>query len=206
MGKPPRGGRVKTRLSHDIGTAQAATFYRHSARRVLSRLGKDPRWTTTLAVNARPTEQYDCWPAFVPRMGQGTGTLGARMNHVLRHLPRGPVVVIGTDSPHLEPHHIAQAFAALGDHDAAFGPADDGGYWLIGLARRRPAPALFDGVRWSTDHALADTIASLPPTFCVAHLGVMTDVDTGADLAGLRAKMGPMRFGPWPDQPHVPSA
>ena len=60
--------------------------------------------------------------------------------------------------------------------------ARDGGYWLIGLARRRPAPDLFRHVRWSTSHALEDTHNSLPKSFQVALLDEMGDVDTVRDL------------------------
>ncbi|MEM9421629.1 MAG: TIGR04282 family arsenosugar biosynthesis glycosyltransferase [Pseudomonadota bacterium] len=197
MGKPPLGGRVKTRLSQDIGVGPAAMFYRQSAARVLRRLGGDSRWHLKLAVNAAPTEHYDCWPRHLKRISQGTGSLGERMAFAMAQAPKGPVVVIGTDSPQVEPGQIAAAFKALGQHEAVFGPANDGGYWLIGINRRRPSPYLFSNVRWSTEHALADTVDSLPPTFSVGHLDTIIDVDTGDDLRALRSAHGPLRLGPW---------
>ncbi len=197
MGKPPLGGRVKTRLSRDIGAGPAAAFYRQSVSRLLNRLNTDPRWSLRLAVNASPTEGYSCWPQPIVRIRQGEGGLGDRMAFAMDQAPKGPVVVIGTDSPQVEPNHIAQAFAALGQHDAVFGPADDGGYWLVGLNRRRAMPRLFEGVRWSTEHALEDTVASLPTGASVTRLGVLTDVDTGEDLRALWAAHGTLRFGPW---------
>jgi rSAM/selenodomain-associated transferase 1 len=197
MGKPPLAGRVKTRLGRDIGAARATGFYRLAVARLLTRLGPDPRWQLRLAVNAAPTERYGCWPSRVARMGQGSGSLGDRMAHVLDALPPGPVVIIGTDSPQIEPADIAAAFGALGRHDAVFGPSDDGGYWLVGLARRRPMPGLFADVRWSTEHALEDTIGSLPDGFSHSLLNVLTDVDSGADHHALRSALGPVHFGPW---------
>ena len=194
--KPPLMGRTKTRLAAGIGPVRAAGFYRAATHRLLTRLD-DPRWRTVLAVNAAPGERYACWPRSIPRVPQGQGSLGDRMTRVLAALPRGPALVIGTDSPQVEPGSIAAAFAALGSADAVFGPADDGGYWLIGLARRRPAPDLFSGVRWSTEHALADTRASLPETYRVGMLPVLTDVDTAGDLRALTARYGPLRRGPW---------
>jgi glycosyltransferase A (GT-A) superfamily protein (DUF2064 family) len=90
-------------------------------------------------------------------------------------------VIVGTDIPALGADQVARAFAELGRADWVFGPAEDGGYWLIG-ARRRPALRLpFAGVRWSTRHALADTLANLRgarPAF----LEVLRDVDEAADL------------------------
>ena len=79
--------------------------------------------------------------------------------------------------------HIAKAFSALHGKDAVFGPADDGGYWLIGLANCRasiPAGAL-KNVRWSTEHALADSIASFEP-LRIGQAQTLSDVDTVADL------------------------
>ena len=74
------------------------------------------------------------------------------------------------------------AFRALGDHDAVFGPADDGGYWLVGLRHGARAPAtFFHDVRWSTEHALADSMASLPG-LSIALTDTLRDVDTVADL------------------------
>lgn len=197
MGKPPRMGRVKTRLAREIGPVSAVSFYRASVGRLLRRLDGEGRWRLVLAVNAPSEERYAAWPNSVARMAQGTGNLGDRMGFVIRQLPPGPVIIIGTDSPQVEPSHIAQGFNALGHDDAVFGPADDGGYWLIGLARRRPAPRLFQGVRWSTEHALDDTAASLPRRARVAQLPVLTDVDCRADLACLRSDYGPFRQGPW---------
>ena len=74
-------------------------------------------------------------------------------------------------------------------NDAVFGPAPDGGYWLVGLRRPNPLPAgLFDGVRWSTEHALADSVRSLG-TARVAYVDELADVDTQADLAMTRRSM-----------------
>jgi glycosyltransferase A (GT-A) superfamily protein (DUF2064 family) len=86
------------------------------------------------------------------------------------------VVIIGADIPEIRADHIARAFAALGTADLVFGPARDGGYWLIGAkgpARRVP---MFANVRWSTRHALADTRANLEGRR-VALLDLLDDVD-----------------------------
>jgi hypothetical protein len=69
------------------------------------------------------------------------------------------------------------------------GPAEDGGYWLIGLKRTRPIPAgLFQGVRWSSPHALTDTRASLPRWFSVALLETLEDVDDAGSYRRWRAR------------------
>ena len=83
-------------------------------------------------------------------------------------------------------HHIARAFALLGGHDLVFGPARDGGFWLVGARRGRPLPrSLFDGVRWSTPTALADTLAGLPRYVTTALVDTLDDVDDAAALRRL---------------------
>ncbi len=68
------------------------------------------------------------------------------------------------------------------NHDAVFGPAVDGGYWLVGMKRRPWLRGVFADVRWSSPHALADTLANLAGRR-VLLLDRLRDVDTGADLA-----------------------
>jgi rSAM/selenodomain-associated transferase 1 len=185
--RAPRLGAVKRRLARDIGAVGAWRFYSAVLRRMTERLGRDPRWDCRLAVTGGPAR----WPAHVDRIDQGRGDLGARMDRVMRALPPGPVVIIGTDIPDIAPRHIAAAFAALGTHEAVFGPADDGGYWLIGLRRRPFRPSLIGPVRWSTQHALADTERLLGPRVRAARLETLTDVDDAASLARWRAARAP---------------
>lgn len=182
MLKEPRAGRVKTRLGRDIGMTAAAWWFRHQTRQLLRRVA-DPRWTVVLAVapNNRVASSR-VWPAQFARIPQGEGDLGDRMTRALRHAPPGPVCVIGGDIPDITAPRIAEAFAALGRNDAVFGPAPDGGYWLIGLRRVRAVPpTLFAGVRWSSADALADTVATLPD-HSIGYVATLQDVDTAADL------------------------
>lgn len=182
MVKEPHPGRVKTRLGREIGMVPAAWWFRHQTARLLRRLS-DPRWTLWLAVSPDRTGLTSrIWPAELPRLPQGAGNLGARMARIMRSLPPGPSLIIGADIPGVEKPHIARAFRALGGSNSVLGPAGDGGYWLIGLDRSRAIPArLFDGVRWSTPHALSDTLATLPGK--TALVDTLDDVDTATDFA-----------------------
>ncbi len=182
MLKLPRPGRVKTRLGRDIGMIDAAWWFRHQVAQLLRRL-EDPRWDLILAV-APDTQalQARVWPAHLPRIPQGSGDLGARMAWVMRTRPPGAVCIIGGDIPGVEKPHIVRAFARLGNHGAVFGPAPDGGYWLVGLKRVGAVPTgLFEDVRWSSDHALSDSMATLPDSR-IALIDTLQDVDTAADL------------------------
>lgn len=182
MVKEPRPGRVKTRLGRDIGMTRAAWWLRHQVAGLLRRL-RDPRWRIVLAV--APDNQAltgRIWPRDLPRLPQGRGDLGRRMARAMARVRRGPVCVIGADIPGVERRHVARAFGAFGQADAVFGPAPDGGYWLIGLKRGGLARGnMFDGVRWSTSHALADSAAALRH-LRQARVDTLADVDRAADL------------------------
>ncbi len=182
MVKEPRPGRVKTRLARDIGTVPAAWWFRHQTARLLRRL-RDPRWHLVLAVSPDSAATASrVWPGDLPRLPQGGGNLGDRMARAMRATAPGPVCVIGADIPGITRPAIWRAFCALGGAEAVFGPAEDGGYWLVGVRNAAHIPAtLFDGVRWSTKHALADTIASIPGAR-IARVDRLRDVDTAADL------------------------
>ena len=181
MVKAARPGRVKTRLGRQIGMVPAAWWMRHQTTRLLRRL-RDPRWDIWLAVAPDTRSRDPAWPADLPRVPQGPGDLGDRMGRLLRNLPPGPVCIIGSDIPGITRRHIARAFAALGPAEAVFGPAPDGGFWLVGMKRLGPPPAtLFRDVRWSSEHALSDTLATLPG-LRVAMVDELNDVDEASDL------------------------
>jgi uncharacterized protein len=70
----------------------------------------------------------------------------------------------------------------LGSNQATFGPAQDGGYWLIGLKRIKPVSSqIFNSVRWSSKTALKDTVASMPG-LKVSYVSTLSDVDHISDL------------------------
>ena len=182
MVKEPHPGRVKTRLGRDLGMVGAAWWFRHQTRSLLRRL-RDPRWDLVLAV-APDAEGLASrvWPAELPRWAQGRGDLGDRMARLLRGLPIGPVCIIGADIPGITRARIKEAFDALGRSEAVFGPAPDGGYWLIGMKRvKPPAPDILQNVRWSSEHALSDSARSLGDV-SFAYVATLQDVDTMEDL------------------------
>ncbi|MXY34994.1 MAG: DUF2064 domain-containing protein [Boseongicola sp. SB0676_bin_33] len=180
MVKEPRPGRVKTRLGRDVGMVRAAWWYRHQTSRLLRRL-RDPRWRTVLAVTPDVGEfRSRVWPADLPRVPQGTGSLGQRMKRALRSTP-GPTLLVGSDVPGIERRHVAAGFSTLGRARTVIGPADDGGFWMIGLLHpRRPPKNLFRGTRWSHPDTLADALPTLPRP--VTMIDTLADVDTAADL------------------------
>ena len=186
MLRAPALGVGKRRLASDLGDLAALQFQRRAADALIRRVGRDPRWTTWLGLTPDASvRRRSLWPG-LPRVAQGGGDLGSRMGRMLANAPPGPVILIGADIPGIQARHIAAGFRMLGAHDWVFGPAEDGGYWLIG-ARRRPSLRLpFAGVRWSSADALSDTLARVQGD--IGFLETLADVDQEADLRRLRGQ------------------
>jgi glycosyltransferase A (GT-A) superfamily protein (DUF2064 family) len=179
----PQLGVGKRRLAADVGDVEALRFARGALDRLTRTLGRDPRWRLWLA--ATPDRPLD-WVRARAAMPQGPGDLGERLTRVIEALPPGPVVILGSDTPTVTRADVAAAFRALGPNRAVFGPAPDGGYWLIGLRRGLGERLPFDGVRWSTPDALADTLGNLA-LGRVAMLREQEDIDDGPALRRWRA-------------------
>jgi uncharacterized protein len=179
MAKRPVAGAVKRRLAHGIGNTAALRFYRTTLAHTVLRLAADPRWRTYLAVTPDASLADACWPAMrgLPRVPQGHGDLGARMQTLFDALPPGPAIIVGSDIPAMRSADIAHAFKLLGRAEAVFGPARDGGYWLVGLKKTGKRLSPFADVPWSTDRALAGTLANLRGRI-VAYASTLSDVDT----------------------------
>ena len=180
MVKEPRLGAVKTRLGREIGAAAATGFYRAVSANLIRRLGGDPRWRLVLAVAPDGALASGGWPGPGDRVPQGRGDIGERMLRLLRRQGAGRTILIGSDIPGVRAEHIAEAFGSLTRHELVFGPADDGGFWLVG-GRRQSVPAgLFSGVRWSSPHALADTLKNCDGR-TVSFAATLSDVDDAQD-------------------------
>jgi rSAM/selenodomain-associated transferase 1 len=184
--RAPRLGAVKRRLARDIGDRAALRFHRSTMIRLLRALIADRRFRTVLAVT--PDRARFRLPVRVARVPQGGGDLGVRMDRAFRRFRPGRAAIIGCDIPDAGPADVRAAFTALGDASAAFGPAADGGYWLVAMSPRRPARP-FAAVRWSTEHSLADTLANFAGRR-IERLRTLHDVDTAEDLRHAAASAG----------------
>lgn len=178
--KAPVMGHAKTRLAADIGPVHAKRIYRAMMSRTI-RSVRSPKWDTRLAVTpAHWVGRVKEWDG-TPQYHQTSGSLSPRLAQAFAC--KGPTVVIGTDSPQIMSHDIHTAFRALKKQDAVLGPADDGGFWLIGL--NGPAKrGLFDDIRWSTSQALADMADNISGS--IHRLRTLTDVDDARALAQVR--------------------
>jgi rSAM/selenodomain-associated transferase 1 len=186
--KAPMLGRVKRRLAAEVGAVEALRFYRANLNRLIRRLGGDRRWTTRLVLSPDSAARNG-FPGMAAGAvsAQGGGDIGTRMGRAIAACPPGPAVLIGADIPGVTPAQIARAFAALRGHDLVFGPAADGGYWLVGASAAGRRTLVFgDDIRWSSAHALTDTRAGLSAGTTVALADVMEDVDDAAAYARWR--------------------
>ena len=176
--KAPAMGKAKTRLAADIGKVHAHRLYRAMLSKVIRRV-QDPRWETTLmATPAREIGRVREWEGLT-QLPQASGSLSPRLLAAFAH--KGPTLVIGTDCPQITRTDIADGFQALKKHAAVFGPADDGGFWLMGMSGP-VRPVIFENVRWSHADTLSDVEANIKGS--VHHLRTLIDVD---DLKALRA-------------------
>ena len=192
--KNPVPGTVKTRLASAIGADEAAAHYVRLVERTLA--------TAVAAREAGIVDRVELWcapdvdaPAFsawrerydVELRAQAGDDLGAKMRHALHEAVAGGsrAVLIGTDCPAFDLSYLARAVAALDEHAAVFGPAEDGGYVLVGLAR--PIDA-FSGIPWSSAGTMAATRAKLRSAgIDWQELPTLWDVDAPSDLARWQA-------------------
>jgi len=180
--RSPEYGRVKSRLAAEIGPLVAWRFYREATARLLRRLEADPTWTVWLATTGRTRRG---WPGGRRWMPQGGGSLATRMERCLEALPPGDAVLLGSDIPAVRRNHIRRAFIQLRHAPVVFGPARDGGFWLVGVRRvpGLPSPLFPRGTRWSSKHTLADVEAGLRvPT---GRADLLRDIDTVEDWQAL---------------------
>ena len=191
MGRLPQIGVGKRRLARDVGDLAAWRFYRTSLHALLRRLVRDSRWRVCFAITPdRAVAMVSGIPDRVRVIPQGGGDLGQRMGRMLQGMPQGPVLIVGSDIPDISRAHLARAFRVLGRKSWVFGPAADGGYWLVGASRRPclKTPLPFDGVRWSSSDTLSDTLIGLRGA-SYGLLEQLDDIDSGGDLARLRQRV-----------------
>lgn len=184
----PEAGRTKTRLARLLGPDGAARVQRRMTEYVAAQiapwLGKCGA-RCEVRFDGGSADQMRAWlgESFSYR-AQGGGDLGARMERAFaEHFAAGAaaVAIIGADCPELDAAILDQAFAALARQTAVFGPAHDGGYYLVGL--RQPVPELFQDVPWGTSAVLRRSLKNarrcgLSPSL----LPLLRDVDRPRDL------------------------
>lgn len=181
--KPPRIGLSKTRLAEGVGRAEArriASFTLASTLRAARASGLNVRIYTT-PDNLAATLQGRSVFGGLPVHPQGPGTLTERLERGLSEAPPGRVLFIGADAPDITPGLLRSAVRGLTHHDAVFGPALDGGFWLFGMHKGPLTRSPFRRVRWSGPHAMEDVWSQLPDAARVWLLPPLIDIDAAPD-------------------------
>ena len=189
--KAPDLGMVKTRLIPLLGSCGAAQFYRFLLYRLVlkfvnNKLGDMEIWCAPDSVHP----DFQCIQTILgcPLLNQVGNDLGERMSYAIENALQRyrHVILVGTDCPEMSPGYMQQAIICLNQGmDAVLGPAEDGGYVLLGL--NKTAPCLFDGMQWGTGEVLETTRS------CFIRLGwkwqelhTLWDVDRPEDLGRLK--------------------
>lgn len=196
--KEPALGMVKTRLAATVGADAALALYRCFLADTVALADTIP--ACQLAFSFWPAASSAFFARLRPDsllLPQRGANLGERMLSAFEQAGANGydrIVLLGSDIPGLPAAHVARAFAALERQPAVLGPADDGGYYLIGL--RAPQPALFhSGIAWSTPSVARQTFAAAAAAgIAIASVPLWYDIDTADDLrrlyADLRARAG----------------
>ncbi len=208
--RAPHLGRVKTRLTPPLTQQQALDLHQAFVEDTLEKLARFrrpglERWLY-LSQPSSP-EQLDVPPAWSSALQTGDD-LGARMEGTFRQAyedGRERVVIVGSDSPTLPLDYLDQAYQALAAHDVVLGPAEDGGYYLVGSSRF--VPELLRGITWGSSRVLEQSTEALSRAGRSFHLlPSWYDVDTAKDLLRLEKELLGLQAVPRPGFPRRTAA
>lgn len=159
--KYPESGRVKTRLARSVGAVEAAHRYQEMIESVMQKT-RTPNGEYRRVLCFDPPERQNDFTKWFPSLemrSQGDGDLGQRMSVAFQESlanGSGRAVLIGTDCIEIDRSLLCDAFDRLVNADLVLGPAKDGGYYLIGM--KKAHPFLFEGIPWSTEKVLQETL------------------------------------------------
>jgi rSAM/selenodomain-associated transferase 1 len=174
----PESGSAKTRLIPALGAERAAQLHRVLTERTVQAV-RSSGLMLELRTTGAPTAAFEEWLGRLSIIDQGEGDLGNRLS---RAGPPYPTIFIGADAPDLTPALLQLAAHELQNASAVIGPAEDGGYWLLGLSH--PVDAVFEGIAWGTSSVFGQTMdrlaaARIDPVL----LPKLADCDRPEDLA-----------------------
>lgn len=183
----PELGKVKQRLAATLGKSAALRAYK-------GLLSQTQATTAKISIN-----KWVCYSNYIPQRDnfdvggyekklQTGADLGQRMQHAFAegfNQGHRPVLIIGSDCPELQPKHLRSALQALHSKPYVLGPAQDGGYYLLGMQQH--SPSLFVDMPWGTQHVTALTLKRMPKDSYTL-LPTLQDLDTAEDFKKLSAQ------------------
>ncbi len=179
----PELGKVKTRLSATIGNEAALNIYKFLLQHTLS-ITKNLKVEKQVHYSVKVRDN-DIWDKTIYRKKQQSGKdLGERMEYAIQKGFKNGfknIILIGSDLYDISEIDLEAAFNALKNHNFVLGPAEDGGYYLIGMNRMNPA--LFKHKKWGSDSVLKETLSDLKnETYQL--LALRNDIDVFEDIRG----------------------
>ena len=194
--KAPEPGKVKTRLANTIGETAAATIHEYLALHCLKHL-VDSR-IAPVELWCAPNIRHDFFQRCEIELGvtlktQQGDCLGERMEYAFSSvLPKcHSAIVVGTDCPAINADYIASVFTALQNNDSIIGPAEDGGYVLLGL--RKLQSQIFANISWGSSKVFEETLSRFMGD--VKKAPMLWDVDHVDDLIRLRNSAHELQLG-----------
>jgi len=188
--KYPEAGKVKTRLAEDIGADKAADLYSSMAMKIIDNTADPENYITTVFYDPpSKLKEIRDWIGekevqFSPQTGK---TLGDKISNAFKEVfdnGSDKAVIIGTDCIDVTSDTINHTVDMLNQNDIILGPAEDGGYYLLGL--KKHIPQIFEKIDWSTDCVLNQTIEKLNKHKLKYHLlKTLRDIDDVYDLRGV---------------------
>ncbi len=185
--KYPEAGKVKTRLAKDVGALRAAEIYSEMSKEIIENLLDAGSYRTIIFYDPPEKENEirnwlgDKQCPITPQAGE---TLGDKMADAFAQVfssGSDKAVIIGTDCVDVSSKTITQAISSLNNVDVVLGPAEDGGYYLLGLNSHMPE--IFREIEWSTDRVLNQTLERIKEKkLNYELLKTLKDIDTLDDL------------------------
>jgi len=185
--KFPEPGKVKTRLAKDVGEERAATIYSNIAKTIVENVVDHDSYKTAIYYDPPgKEEEIQQWIGnqTLQYYAQKGNFLGDKISNAFEEVfinGSEYAVIIGSDCVDVSSDTIKEALTLLNENDVVLGPANDGGYYLLGLNKHRTE--IFQDIDWSTEQVLNQTIEKiLENNLSYRLLKILKDIDNVNDL------------------------
>ena len=168
----------KSRLKKKIGKIPASNLYLNNLLKTIKTFYKDNR--IDLKICVCPDNAVKNWPKSIfpqlKRIPQGKGNIGKKMWTILNNDTKCKIL-IGSDIIDIKIKYIIEAWKKLQNNDIVLGPAEDGGFWLIGVAKTKKLRFIFDNVNWDLNKTLAQVKSNLKKNISIDYTKKLKDID-----------------------------
>lgn len=168
----------KSRLKNKIGKALGSSFYYNNLLKTIVKINSDKRIELKLCVT--PDTALQDWPKSVfpkiKRLPQGPGDIGEKMWRIFSKNPK-KTIIIGSDIPDISSKIIFNAWKKLYSSNIVFGPAEDGGFWLIGISQSKKVKGLFNNINWSKKNTLEQVKNNIHSSKNISYVDTLKDID-----------------------------